>query len=227
MQFNVIRLARLMIATLSAVLTIVAVWLLLIELMRPNLPSDFDNPEAAQTLAEHQTTSGIAALVGLIRGRLWTEHALTFAPFLINKHTNAPDQSAVHLGLARDAAMHAVHFSPLDARAWLVIAQADSALGDRDSAPALKMTYYVAPNEESMFPLRLAIAIQSNALADPELRSLLGDEMQRILATHLAFKPDIIAAYRGASSEGKRFVEQEVARSDQDLLSALRAENVH
>jgi hypothetical protein len=227
MQFNVIKRLRWGIATLSAVLMLVAGWLLVIEFMRPRTHFAFDDAEVAQTLARYQTTSSIAARIGLIRGRLWTEHALTFAPFLINGGKDAPDEPAVHLGLARDAAMRAVHFAPLDARAWLVMAQVDSALGDRDPAPPLKMSYYVAPNEESMFPLRLAMAIRSNALADPELRSLLGDEMERILATHPAFKPDIIAAYRGASSEGKRFVEQEVGRSDQDLLSALRADKAH
>jgi hypothetical protein len=225
MQINTTRLFRAGIAALSAILVLATGWLLAIEFLRTPIRFRLDDAEGAQTLARYQNTSGIAAWVGLIRGRLWTEHALTFAPFSANEGDKAqPYQSAaVRFESARKAAMRAVHFAPFDARAWLVIAKIDSALRDRDPALALKMSYYVGLNEEPMFPLRIAIATQSNAILDPEVRDLLGDEIQRALATRPGSKPDIVAAYRGAAPEGKRFIEQEVGRSDQDLLSALRA----
>jgi hypothetical protein len=224
MQINGTRLFRTGIATLSAILLLTSGWLLAIEFLRPPMLFRLEDAKNAQTLARYQTTSGIAAWLGLIRGRLWTEHALTFAPFSANEGEKAqPDQSAVRFESARKAAMRAVHFAPFDARAWLVIAQIDSALRDRDPALALKMSYYVGLNEEPMFPLRIAIATQSNAILDPEVRDLLGDEIQRVLATRPGSEPDIVAAYRGAAPEGKRFIEQEVGRSDQDLLSVLRA----
>jgi hypothetical protein len=223
MQINTIRLFRVGIATLSAILVLATGWLLAIEFLRTPIRFSLDDAEGAQALARYRNISGIAAWVGLIRGRLWTEHALTFAPFSANEGDKAqPDQSAVRFESARKAAMRAVHFAPFDARAWLVIAQIDSALRDRDPALALKMSYYVGLNEEPMFPLRIAIATQSNAISDPEVRDLLGDEIQRVIATRPGSKPDIVAAYRGAAPEGKRFIEQEVGRSDRDLLSALR-----
>jgi hypothetical protein len=224
MKINTTRLFRVGIAALSAVLVLATGWLLSIEFLRTPIRFRLDDADGAQTLARYRSTSGIAAWVGLIRGRLWTEHALTFAPFSANESDKTqPYQSAVRFESARTAAMRAVHFAPFDARAWLVIAQIDSALRDRDPALALKMSYYVGLNEEPMFPLRIAIATQSNAISDPEVRDLLGDEIQRVLATRPGSKPDIVAAYRGAAPEGKRFIEQEVGRSDGDLLSALRA----
>jgi hypothetical protein len=224
MLIDTIKLARVGIATLSATVMLAASWLFVIEFLRPRIDFRLNDAEAVQTLPTYRGISGIVARVGLIRGRLWTEHALTFAPFSINKGgTSLPHESTALLERARKAAVRAVHSAPLDSRAWLVIAQVDSAVQDRDPAPALKMSYYVGPNEESMFPLRIAIATRSSALVDPELHSLLGDEIQRILETRPAFKPYIVAAYRDATSEGKRFIEQEVGRSDRDLLSALRA----
>jgi hypothetical protein len=224
MQIDTTRLLRIGIAALSAILVLSTGWLLAIQFLHTPIRFRLDDAEAAQTLARYRNTSGIAARVGLIRGRLWTEYALTFAPFLANEGDKAqPYRSAVRLESARKAAMQAVHFAPFDARAWIVIAKIDSALRDRDPALALKMSYYVGLNEQSLFPLRIAIATQSDAILDPEVRDLLGDEIQRVLATRPASKPDILAAYRGAAPEGKRFIEQEVGRSDQDLLSALRA----
>jgi hypothetical protein len=225
MMTNTIKLYRMGFATLSTIVMLAGVWLLVVEFLRPRMDFRLEDAEAGQTLAGNWDASGIAARIGLIRGRLWTEHALTFAPFLLNRDDNLlPHESTMHFEGAREAAVRAVHSAPLDARAWLVIAQVDSVLRDRDPAPALKMSYYVAPNEESMFPLRIAIATRSNALVDPELRGLLGDEIQRILDTRSTLKAYIITAYRDATSEGKRFIEQEVGRSDGDLLSALRAD---
>jgi hypothetical protein len=227
MIFNTMRLFKAGIAALSAVLMLTALWLLVIEFLRPPIHLRLADAEARQVLGRYQETSGIAARIGFVQGRLWTEHALTFAPFLTDGSDKLPPkESAVHFERARDAATRAVHSTPLDARAWLVLAQADSTLRDQDPALPLKMSYYVGPNEESLFPVRIAIAVRSNVL-DPELRGLLGDEVQKILTTRPELKPGIVAAYRNGTSEGKRFLEKEVGRTDRDLLSVLRSDNLH
>jgi hypothetical protein len=216
---------RVGIAVLSAVLMLFSCWLLVIELLRPRIHPRLDDPESGQVSGKYWDTGGIVARIGLVRGRLWTEDALTFAPFSMDgRDKSLSQESIIQLERAREAATRAVHSAPLDARAWLVIAQADSALGDRDPAAALKMSYYVSPNADSLFLIRLAIATRSNALTDPELPSLLGDEIHTILPGRPDFKPDIVAAYRDATSEGKRFIEQEIGRSDRDLLPALRSD---
>jgi hypothetical protein len=210
-------------AALSGVLMLAACWLLIVQLLGPQTSFHDEGEAATQTLGLSRDTAAVAAQIALVRGRLWTEYAMSLAPFLLGGDHHLGDAHSRSLERAREAAVQAVHFAPFDARAWLLIAAVQSVLRDRNPASALKMSYYVGPNDAPLFPIRVAIATRSDALTDPDLRSLLGDEIQKTLEARPAFKPDILAAYRTATPEGKLFIEQEVGRADADLLAALRA----
>src|SRR5258708_4587598 len=92
-------------------------------------------------------------------------------------------------------------------------------------AGPLKMSYYTGPNEIALIPLRILIATRSDAIADPDLQILVGGEIRTIITRKPESKPLILAAYRDALPEGKRFIESTVAALDPALLAAMRASN--
>jgi hypothetical protein len=215
-------------ALLAILLTIAAFWLLLVQLIRPASPSLPEDVAAAQILADQRGSAGLAARIGLFRGDLWTDYAISLAPFVSSRFTSTEGASSIALlDRTRDAAVRAVQLAPFDARAWLLIAAVDSQVLDRNPAGALKMSFYVGPNELSLFPLRIGIATRSNAITDPELQTLLGDEIQKVISSQPTLKPYIVAAYGDALPEGKLFIAKHVEQSDRDLFVSLRANGSH
>ena len=71
----------------AAVLGIAAVWMLTVELVRPTLPFFPEDVATARTAAAHRGAAGAAAWIGLVRGDLWTDYAMTLAPGLSGKAT--------------------------------------------------------------------------------------------------------------------------------------------
>ena len=70
-------------------------------------------------------------------------------------------------------------------------------------------------------PLRLAIAAQSDAFSDIELRDSISREV-RLLFTHQQ-KSAIVAAYNAAPSAGRQFIEQTIREIDPAAAESLRA----
>jgi len=205
----------------AAVLFVAASWLLLIQVFRPVLPFFPPDAAAAQTMASQRKDASLVARIGFFCGELWTDYALTIGP-IYGGLTNTPPLSML-LEDARGAAVRGARLAPFDGRAWLLIAAVNSQLHDHDPSGALKMSFYAGPNELALMPLRLQIATRSNAIIDPEIQVLLGAEIRKIIASAPALKTDIVAAYRDAPPEARRFIETEVSESDPKLLGSLRA----
>ncbi len=85
------------------------------------------------------------------------------------------------------------------------------------------MSYYTGPNETLLIPMRLSVATQSEAINDPELQILVTNDVRTILLRKPDMKPTLVAAYRDASPEGKRFIETAVAQLDPSFAAELRA----
>jgi hypothetical protein len=199
-----------------------AVWILSVELIRPALPFFPDNAASTEAAAVHRDAARAAAWVGLVRGNLWTDYAMTLTPDLLT--TDVPTTSLQALNRTRNAAMRAAELAPYDTRAWLLLADVDSRALDHNAGP-LKMSYYTGPNELSLAPLRINIATRTPAIADPELQILVGNEISTIITRKPDLKPAISAAYRKALPEGKHFIEAQVGELDAGLLASLRATN--
>jgi hypothetical protein len=219
---------RLGMVTFGGVLGVAAMWILLVEIIRPTLPFFPGDASAAQAAATHRTAAGMAASIGLIRGDLWADYAMTLAPELSGGFTGGSrGATAEAFDNARSAAVRAVELAPHDSRVWLLLAGMDSQRDrlTRDAAGALKMSYYTGPTELPLIPSRIVIATRSDAITDPELQILVGGEIRTIITRKPDLKPLILTAYRYAIPEGKRFIETTIAEIDPGLLTTIRATN--
>src|SRR6202008_996262 len=83
-----------------------------------------------------------------------------------------------------------LHYSPPRGDVWLVLAS----LSDRyrpsgyDTGALLKMSYYTAPNELRLLPLRLHVALASD-VREPELREMIKQDIGLVLSRLPALKP--------------------------------------
>jgi len=214
---------RLGTAILAGILSMSSMWILSVEFIGPTLPFFPTDAATAEAVAAHRNAAGVAARVGLIRGNLWTDYAMTLAPNLAGELRDKDRNSVAALDSTRSAAVRAVELAPHDARAWLLIAKVDSQSPNHNPAGPLKMSYYTGPNELPLIPLRIDIATRSDAIMDPELQILVGGEIRTIITQRPDLKPLIIAAYRSALPEGRRFIESQVGELDPDLLASIRA----
>ncbi|MDA9503443.1 hypothetical protein XI09_01015 [Bradyrhizobium sp. CCBAU 11386] len=125
-----------------------------------------------------------------------------------------------------NALANALHCSPLRGDVWLMlaaIAKQDKSAG-YNAAALLKMSYYTAPNDVDLFPLRLSIALGTDAaIREPELRDLVRRDLKVAIARQPAFKPAIVAAYQSASPEGRSLIEKLVSEFDPSYLQNTRA----
>jgi hypothetical protein len=90
-----------------------------------------------------------------------------------------------------------------------------------DLKEAARMSYYTGPSELELMPLRLWIAVHSDAFSDIELRDSISREV-RLLFTHQQ-KSAIVAAYIAAPSAGRQFIEQTIREIDPSAVESLRA----
>jgi hypothetical protein len=218
--------AKLGAAIFAAILGIAATWLLLVELVRPTLSGLPIDGSPAKAAVAPVGAAAMAAWIGLIRGSLWADYAETLAPNLSAASTgwDSPAMLAA-LNSARAAAVRAVELAPHESRAWLLIAAVDVFDSRRNVAGPLKMSYYTGPNELSLIPLRIATTMRSAAIAEPEVQVLAAGEIRTIITRKPDLKRFLIAAYRNALPEGRRFIEGQVNELDPALLTSLRAAN--
>ena len=84
----------------------------------------------------------------------------------------------------------------------------------------VRMSYYTGPSELELMPLRLWIAVHSDAFGDIELRDSISRKV-RLLFTHQQ-KNAIVAAYNAAPLSGRRFIEQTIRDIDPSAAESLR-----
>jgi hypothetical protein len=167
-----------------------------------------------------------AASIAVVRGDLWTESAFTFADQLWNDPALELDAEDRSNGEALKNLTRALRYSPHRGDVWLLFA----ALADRykwekyQPASLLKMSYYTAPNEFSLFPLRLNVSLHATgAIADAELQEMVRRDISLILTHAPALKPTLVDAYRSASPAGKAFAERVINEVDPSYLRIARA----
>jgi hypothetical protein len=208
---------------LAAVLGLQCIWLLLAELSRPDI-NQFPTEAASASIAAKQRSDATwAAWIGGIRGDLWAQSAFTFAD-LLRADPFDRSQSNKLMGQARVRLDRALRYAPLRSEAWLLLAGLASRYQwpQPEPAEALKMAYYTAPSESRLLPLRLLIAARSNAIGDPDVQQFVGRDLRLLMAQQQ--KPAVIEAYRSASPEGKRFIEQALGDIDPTYVASLRAD---
>jgi hypothetical protein len=125
--------------------------------------------------------------------------------------------------LARSHLKHALSLAPYDAELWLALAVLEA--GQDPDGPAaiesLKMSYFTAPSDARLMPLRLAAVTQFDALASPDLRDLAQGDVRLMLTRQPDQTQALVSAYRQASSRGKEFLKGAIRTVDPARLRAL------
>ena len=216
---------RLCALTYAGLLGLVASWLLATEIMHPKV-AYFPADKAASELAAGQRLAAhFAAEIGVMRGDLWADYAITLLSELLTDSKNTTASAAKDLSDdTRNVAITAAKLAPTDSRLWLLLALIDQRtdwLGRGIPGP-LKMSYYTGPNAVALIPTRLLIATRSAAITDPELQELVGREIRTIVTRRPDLRPALFVAYRDALPEGRRFIEAKVGDLDRNLLASIR-----
>ena len=210
---------------LAGILAVQGAWLVTAEFIRPKLPYFIQNKASEQKALAARSAAVAAASIGWVRGDLWTDAVIALSSGLTDEAVGESDpQMTVAKRQARIVAQRAARLSPHDARTWLLLAALDSRFDwPGEISDRLRMSYFTGPNEPALTPLRIRIATRLIAFSDPELRSLVEQEIRAIILRYQDQKPSLLAAYRDASSQGRQLIEATVGDLDKNLLATIRA----
>lgn len=213
-------------AGFAVILGLQAAWILAAELTRPVVHFFPGNGTDAKSAARYNSSAGAAAWIGWPRGDLWTDYAVTANAAVIGEIEDGviSSPSSLNKGASRVAETAAI-LAPSDARAWLLLA-IDNATSPSNAGKALaqlKMSYYTAPYNDELFPLRIQVAARTPHIADEELSSFVEYEIGVVIRHKPSLKPSIASAYRTASPAGHRFFETTLAKLDPKYLAELKA----
>jgi hypothetical protein len=197
-----------------------AAWIFLAERHRLNhIRLPVDGKTATLAFAEQDKIKQAASLA-VVRGDLWAESAFTYGSQL---WLDAGDQLNTE---ALKTLTRALRYSPHRGDVWLMFA----ALADKykwsgyQPGLLLKMSYYTAPNELALLPLRLNVSLHAKGVIDDaELKDMVRRDISIILTRAPALKPALVAAYRSALPQGKVFAERVISEIDPGYLGVVRA----
>jgi hypothetical protein len=216
---------RVFVGVLAALLGILALWILIGELTSPRLSYFPSSPDEASAMYTVRGSAITAAEVGMIRGDLWTVAAISRAAPLLFGATGSSRQQAPQADVESMQAIadRAARLSPHDSRIWLVLAGLEFSGGENNpkGIEALKLSYYTGPNEISLMPLRLLLAVRSSAIFDEEVQSLVLLDIQRIIMQRPDLKPAIVLAYKNALPKGREIIEAALKKADPSFLATI------
>ncbi len=217
---------RVGLSVLAVILTLQAIWMLHAEAYRLNQDQSSIDRTAATITPADQERAYKAASLAFIRGDLWADSSLAYAGQIAADRTPQLNTGAPQSEKARTSMLQTLRYSPHRGDIWLMLAAAAERNGWQGYQPSslLKISYYTAPNETALFPLRLAIALQlKNGLNDEELRELIRRDIRLTLTHDPALKPALVRAYKTASAAGKTFLEQTISEIDPSYVSVVRS----
>jgi hypothetical protein len=216
---------RTIVGVLAPLLGIFALWILVGELTSPRVSYFPSSPDEANAMNAVRGPALRAAEFGMVRGDLWTVAAITAAsPTLFAATGSSPERASLaEVENMRAIADRAAKLSPHDSRIWLVLAGLDFRIDGKNprGTETLKLSYYTGPNEISLMPLRLLLAVGSNAIFDEEVQSLVPLDMQRIMTQRPDLKPAIALAYNHALPKGREIIEAALKVADPSFLATI------
>jgi hypothetical protein len=127
---------------------------------------------------------------------------------------------------AGDGLAAMLRVSPLRSDLWLMLAATTREYGSSryDLTALLKLSYYTAPNDLALVPLRLAVALGTgSAVGDPELRELIRRDVRIAVANQPALRSGFLAAYRSATVDGRTFADSLISEFDPGYLESMHA----
>jgi hypothetical protein len=216
---------RVILTLFGILLSAQAGWILLAERYHPNHIRLAVDGDATIALADQDKIKQAASLA-VVRGDLWAESAFTYGDHLQTDQAmdmNADDKLNT---VALKSLTEALRYSPHRGDVWLMFA----ALADQykwvgyQPSSLLKMSYYTAPNELALVPLRLDVSLHiKGVIDDAELQDMVRRDISVILTDAPALKPALVAAYKSALPQSKAFAERVISEIDPGYLGVVRA----
>jgi hypothetical protein len=209
----------------ASLVALAGVWLTLSEAVRPKARPFPSDAASAAAIAQDRGAATWAARLGVLRADLRAQAAITYAELAWGEGESARSRAPVVFGKARAIAEAAATQAPHDGRMWLLLASLESRMDwvTRRGASLLRMSYYTAPNETALIPLRLATFGRLDASDDDDLRQLVRRELANVVNKRPELKGAILVAYREALPAGKRFFEDTLRALDPKLLGSLKS----
>ncbi len=214
---------RLSLLAFGSFLALCAIWLLLPAIILHKtiaLPLDRNSAGAAE---RYRGSAVLAAGIGGVRGDLWAQAAFSDASLIWpDRAGSAGGANAARIETAKFHAEAALALAPINGPAWLFLALLPAA-GDARVATLLEMSYFTAPSDLAIAPLRLERAITSSALLDTDIQEFVKSDLRLILANRPQLQPAIIAAYRAAPPRNQSVFEALAVEVDSTFGQSLRS----
>jgi hypothetical protein len=209
----------------ASILAVQAVWIILAEYYhqhRIHLPID---PQASRIASHEHENAKRAATLAVFRGDLWAESAFTHSDLLWKEPATT---SAANENASKESKMdieRALRYAPHRGDVWLMLAVMADRYNWQEYQPnsLLKMSYFTAPSELSLFPLRIKASLRPNAIQDPEIQDMIRRDIRVVVTKSPALKPALATAYRASTVEGKAFLDRTIAEIDPVYLAVIRA----
>ncbi|WP_407118048.1 hypothetical protein [Bradyrhizobium sp. LMG 9283] len=211
---------RATLTVLGIALIMQAVWMVLPELFlggRSSLSS------VVSTAAAWPNGISKPASVAAAREDLWIRGGSRFS---WDSALAADEQRTAPL-VTSSAFARALRSSPLRGDIWLMLAARSKHSSPQSSTAAmLKMSYYTAPNDLDLVPLRVSVALATDAvMREPEFRELVKRDISLVVRHRPALRPTLVTAYRSASADGKTYLEGLISELDPAYLDQMRTRN--
>lgn len=207
-----------------AILGCLSCWILAPEFFRPASHAFPQTTRGAELIAADRNAAATTASLGIVRGDLWADYALTYLDLVENdKSDRRGVRGAKMAEQARRVAERALALAPHDAQVWLILAALETKYHLSGDAPAvaLRMSYYTGANETDLVRLRLRLALNSKALSDKDFQELVRHDIRLIVQRKPEMKPAILAVYQHAVPLGQKFLRESLKDIDPTLAGEL------
>lgn len=212
-------------ALFGIVLGAQAAWILMPELSHSrHVPMPLDQKSATILRIEQEKIRHSASLAA-VRGDLWAESAFAYGGQLLVDQAMELDPGDRPTFKALHSLSQSLRYAPHRGDVWLMLAAMTTRhnLKAYKTGALLKMSYYTAPNQSDLIPLRLNVSLhEAGLIEDDELREMVRLDIDYILTRSPSLKPALVAAYKSASKQGKTFIEQVVSQIEPTYLDVVR-----
>jgi hypothetical protein len=218
---NKFRVAAIVVAVLTAGYAFASVFPEIFSPRPPALPADLSKIAVQAPGPAAQWVAAIAPF----RPDLEANYASTMALMALRPDDAALSAADAQRNLnSQEDVVRVLKAAPHRSELWLLLAllQIQHKSGGRQIIEALKMSYFTAPNDVQLMPLRLYTAARADALSDPDLKELARGDVRLMLTRQPDLKSSVVLAYRHGSSLGKMFLEDTVQSIDPEFVSVLR-----
>jgi hypothetical protein len=216
---NRFRVAAIVIAVLTTAYAAANIFAEAFSLRQPALPA---NPSRISRQSI-EPIAQLAAAISPFRADLDANYASTVALAAFQPRSDAALATQINVD-AQERIIRVLKAAPHNSELWLLLAllRTQHKSDVRQIAEPLKMSYFTAPNEARLMPLRIYTAALSDALSDPDLKELARGDVRLMLIRQPDLKPFVLSAYRRGSSLGRTFLEDTVQSIDPEFIPVLR-----